>query len=240
MGDGLTGPWDTNAPLEQYSRWARAAGVDRTVLFPAFHTDYGLANRRLAAIVASDPERFFGFAFVHAARDRGRIGALVGEAVRVHGFSGIKVHRHDARITREVCDAARRHEIPILYDVAGEAMTAELLAVEYPDVAFIIPHLGSFADDWRAQKTLIPILERFPNVFADTSGVRRFDVLEEAVHRAGAGKFLFGSDGPWLHPGVERAKIELLPISRAGKAAILGGNFELIHSGEWRRARIAS
>ncbi len=38
----------------------------------------------------------------------------------------------------------------------------ELLATEYPDVAFIIPHLGSFADDWRAQVALIPILARIP------------------------------------------------------------------------------
>ncbi len=235
-GDGLTGPWDTNAPLGQYKHWARAAGIDQTVLFPAFHTDYALANRRLADFISSDPGRFLGFAFVHAARDRGRIAGLIHEAVRVHGFAGIKVHRHDARITREVCDAARRHGIPILYDVAGEIMTAELLAVEYPDVAFIIPHLGSFADDWRAQKGLIPILERYPNVFADTSGVRRFDVLQEAVERAGARKILFGSDGPWLHPGVERAKIELLPISPADKAAILGGNFQRIHGGRWRRA----
>ena len=36
-GDGLTGPWDTAAPLEKYVRRARAAGIDKTVLFAAFH-----------------------------------------------------------------------------------------------------------------------------------------------------------------------------------------------------------
>jgi hypothetical protein len=55
--------------------------------------------------------------------------------------------------------------------------------------------------------------------------VRRFDLLEEAVRRAGAHKILFGSDGPWLHPGVELAKVRALGLSRTDEARVLGGNF---------------
>ena len=47
---------------------------------------------------------------------------------------------------------------------------AELLAWEFPEVDFIIPHLGSFADDWSAQLTLCGLLAARPNLFADTSG----------------------------------------------------------------------
>ena len=108
LGDGLTGPWDTAAPLDRYLPRAARAGIERTVLFAAFHSDYAVANREVARIVASRPERFSGFAFVHPARDRGRIAALVQEAVSSSiGFRGIKVHRHDARITREICEVAR-------------------------------------------------------------------------------------------------------------------------------------
>ena len=112
----------------------------------------------------------------------------------------------------------------------GEVSVVELLAQEYPDVTFIIPHLGSFADDWRAQLALIDHLVRHPNIYADTSGVRRFDLLEEAVKRAGAGKILFGSDGPWLHPAVELAKIKALKLVPVDEALILGGNFLRITS----------
>ena len=223
-GDGLSGPWDTNAPLDEFLRWSRAAGIDRTVLFPAFHSDYASANREVARIVASRPDRFFGFAFIHPQRDRGRVAAMVREAVVEHGFVGIKVHRYDARITREICEVARAYALPVLYDVMGEVSAVELLATEYPSVPFIIPHLGSFADDWRAQLALIDPLVRYPNVFADTSGVRRFDLLARAVRRAGAGKFLFGSDGPWLHPGVELAKVRALRLPRDEEALVLGGN----------------
>jgi predicted TIM-barrel fold metal-dependent hydrolase len=209
-GDGLTGPWDTDAPLADYLVRARAAGITHSVLLPALGANYAHANAALARLIARDPTRYFGLCFVHARDDRGRVAAMVASALERDGFVGIKVHRHDAPISREICDAARRHRAPILYDVAGDVAPVELLATEYPDVAFIIPHLGSFADDWRAQLALIDQLVRHPNVYTDSAGVRRFDLLVQAVRRAGADKLLFGSDGPWLHPGVELAKIDAL------------------------------
>lgn len=223
-GDGFSGPWDTDAPLELYLQRAAAAGITRTVIFAAFHSDYAVANAEVARIVAGDPNRFIGFAFVHAERDRGRIAQLVGDMVTRHGFRGIKCHRMDARISREVCDAARRFRVPILYDVLSESQSVDLFAPQYPDVDFIIPHLGSFADDWRAQQALIDILRRHPNVYTDTSGVRRFDLLVDAVRAAGARKVLFGSDGPWLHPGLELAKIGALGLTRDEYRLVVAGN----------------
>ncbi len=226
-GEGLTGPWDTRAPLDHYLQRAQRAGIGRTVLLAAFHSDYAAANRQIARMVRCAPERFIGFAFVHAVRDRGRIECMVDEAVTRLGLAGIKVHRRDARLSREICRAARKWRLPVLYDPMGEVNTVGLAASEYPDVAFIIPHLSSFADDWRVQREFIDVLVRHRNVFTDTSGVRRFDLLEEALARAGAHKILFGSDGPWLHPGVELAKVVALPLTPPQRRLVLGGN--LLH-----------
>ena len=219
QGADFSGPWDS-APLNRYLHRAEAAGIDRTVLLPVFHTDYAVANRRLGRIVAARPDRFIGFAMVHARRDAGRIHALVAEATGRWGLRGIKVHRHDARITPEVCDVARRFRLPVLYDVMGEVAPIELFATAYRDVDFVIPHLGSFADDWGAQLALIDHLVRHPNIYADTSGVRRFDLLEQALERAGPHKLLFGTDGPWLHPGVELAKIHALSLLPSAEARL--------------------
>ena len=224
-GDGLTGPWDTRAPLSDYLKWARQAGIGHTVLFPAFHTDYRAANRAVARIVAGDRRRFSGFAFVHSERDRGRVRSLVAEAVEEYGFCGIKVHRYDGRITREICHAALEFRLPILYDVMGDVSVVELLATEYRGINFIIPHLGSFADDWKAQRAFLDPLARHPNVYTDTSGVRRFDLLVEAVRRAGPSKILFGSDGPWLHPGVELAKVRALRLQPPAESLVTSGNW---------------
>lgn len=223
-GDGFTGPWDTAAPLDRYLPRARRAGIDRTVVFSAFHSDYAVANRRVAEIVAHHPDRLIGFAFVHPEADRRRAAARIAVAVERYRFAGIKVHQHDGRITREICEVARRFSLPVLYDVMGEISTIDFVAQAYPDVRFIVPHLGSFADDYRAQVALIDLLVRLPNVYTDTAGVRRFDLLEQAIVRAGADKVLFGSDGPWLHPAVELAKIRELGLCPASEAKVLGGN----------------
>ena len=111
-GDGLTGPWDTDAPLHSYLRRATEAGIARTVLFAAFHSDYLIANREVARMVRARKDRFYGFAFVHAQRDRGRIRSMLQEAVDQHGFVGIKLHRYDGRITREVCEDRARSSTP--------------------------------------------------------------------------------------------------------------------------------
>lgn len=236
-GNGLTGPWDTAAPLDQHMKRADAAGIHRTVLFPTLGGDYVTANAQVASIVRAHPGRCVGFAFVHAEQDRGHIFRMVKTAVDRYGFRGIKVHRLDAPISREICDTARALRLPVLYDVVGRVSSVRLLATEYPDVDFIIPHLGSFADDWSAQVAMIDHLVHYPNIYTDTSGVRSFDLLLEAVQRAGAHKILFGSDGPWLHPRVEIAKVHALDLPTSDARLVLGGNILRLMSRRRRASR---
>jgi hypothetical protein len=239
-GDLMTAPWNTDAPIEPYLRRARAAGIDKTVVFAAFHSDYDEANRQVARIVARYPGRLIGFAFVHAGRDAGRIFEMVKRAVGRWNFRGIKVHGHDAMPTREVCEAARAFRLPILVDVGGQASVVDMLAPQYPEVNFIIPHLGSFADDFRAQQQVVDQLVRYRNVYTDTAGVRRFDYIVQAIRRAGPRKVLFGSDGPWLHPGAELYKIRLLGLPPDQEALVLGGNaWRLLRQAriEWEAAQ---
>ena len=140
-GDGLTGPWDTDASLHNYLQWADEADISKTVLFAAFNSNYERANEEVAKIVRTNPRRFYGFAFVNAAKDAGRIFKMVQTAVRNYRFCGIKTHRYDASITREICETAKYFRLPVLYDVMGEVAQVELIAKEYPAVNFIIPLL---------------------------------------------------------------------------------------------------
>ena len=221
--EGLTAPWTTRAPLGAYLRRARAAGIDRTVLMPIFPGDSRVANRAVARLVAADPRRRIGFAWVHPGRDAGDVAGLLDDAM-ARGLAGVKVHGHEGSPGREVCEAAAERGLPVLVDVAGRAHTIDLFAGEYPGVTFIVAHLGSFADDWRAHQTVIDALQRHRNVFADTSGVRRFDYLVAAARRS-PDRLVFGSDGPWLHPGLELAKVRLLGLPARTEAAVLGGTF---------------
>jgi uncharacterized protein len=209
-GDLLTAPWNTVADLGPYLRRARAASIDKTVVFPAFHTDNVRANLELARIIARHPGRLIGFAFVHSIRESGQVYSIIERAVTRWGFRGIKVHGLEAMPTREVCDAARSFRLPVLVDVGGRTHMAEMFASEFPDVNFIIPHLGSFSGDWKAHQQTIDQLVRFPNLYADTSSVRHYDYIVQAVKRAG--------------PGVEIHKIRLLGLPREKEELILGAN----------------
>jgi predicted TIM-barrel fold metal-dependent hydrolase len=235
-GDRMTAPWNTEAAIEPYLRRARAAGIAKTIVVAAFHSDYNKANAEVARIVARYPSRLIGFAFVHATRDAGRIFAMVERAVRKWKFRGIKIHGFEAMPTREVCEAARAFRLPIFVDVVSRPEVMDMLAPQYPDVNFIVAHLGSYTDDWRAHQQVVYQIARYPNVYADTSAVRRFDYIVEAVKRAGPGKLLFGSDGPWIHPGVELHKIRLLGLPNKAEAKIMGGNAARL----LRQAQIAS
>jgi predicted TIM-barrel fold metal-dependent hydrolase len=216
--------WTNGAPMLAYLRRARAAGISKTVVFSQLRGDYNAGNEEVARIVARFPERLIGFVFVDARRDAGHIFGMVDRAVRKHAFRGIKVHGIDAMPTREVCEAARAFRLPVVMDIIGRAVVVEKLAPLYPDVNFIIPHLGSFNDDLGVQQRVVDQLARYENVYADTSGVRRFDSIVQAVKRSSARKLLFGSDGPWLHPGVELHKIRALGLPKEKENLILGGN----------------
>jgi predicted TIM-barrel fold metal-dependent hydrolase len=233
--DALTAPWTTGAPLAAYLRRARAAGIDRTVIMPTFPADSIRANREVAAIAARRPDKFTAFAWVHPRRDAGRVDEVLDLAV-ADRMRGVKVHAHDASPGRELCEAAAQRGLPVLVDVLGRAHLIELFATEFPQVTFIVPHLGSFGDDWRAHRTVIDALARHENLYTDTSGVRRFDYLVEAVRRH-PDRVIFGSDGPWLHPALELEKIRLLGLDARAEAAVCGGTLERILDGAGRSPR---
>jgi predicted TIM-barrel fold metal-dependent hydrolase len=143
------------------------------------------------------------------------------------GLRGLKIHGHGALPTAEVMAAAARHRIPVLVDVVRKVDAAGALANRNPDVSIIVAHLGAFADDWHGQRRLTDLLREYPNLYADSSGVRYWDVLERAARLAPA-KLVFGSDGPFLHPGVELAKIRLLPVPEEVRGLIAGGTMAML------------
>ena len=228
-------------PESSFALWrsrAAAVGIRKAVLMAAPVGTYEAANGAVADLAGQKPGTWLWYVFVNPAADRGRVGALVA-AAHSRGACGIKVHWSDAMATDEVAAAAERHRMPVLFDPGGDVQRVAYLAGRHPDVPWIVPHLSSFADDWRAQKRLIDLLVRLPNVFTDTSGVRYFDLLEEAIARAGAHKVLYGSDGPYLHPAPELAKIFALGLMPEDRDLVLGGNI-LRLTGPARKAALAA
>ena len=65
---------------------------------------------------------------------------------------------------------------------------------------FILAHLSGFSDDWRAQLALIDLVTASEYLYGYVR-VRRFDLLEQAVKRAGPRRCCLGRTARGCIPG---------------------------------------
>jgi len=220
-GQAMSAPWTTRASVEVTLRHMAEAGIDRTVLFPINNTDYEKPNQEIAEICGRHPGKFIGFAKHDPQAEAGRIRALLRREVENLGLKGLKLHRLP---TREVLDTAAELGIPILYH-PEKVSNVNLIAAEYPQIPFLVAHLGNFASrDWTEHVAAIDAARRYPNVYLETSSVVFFQYLEMAAKEAGPAKLVFGTDGPELDSRVELYKIRLLKLPPADEQRVLGGN----------------
>ncbi len=217
----MSAPWTTKADVNVTLRHMAEAGIDRTVIFPINNTEYERPNQEIAEICGAHPGKFIGFAKHDPQNEAGKIRALLRREVEQLGLKGLKLHRLP---TREVLDAAAKLRIPILYH-PEKVSNLHMIAAEYPQAPFIVAHLGNFASrDWTEHLAAIDAARRYPNVYLETSSVVFFQFLEMAARELGAGKLIFGCDGPEVDSRVELYKIRLLKLPPAEEARVTGGN----------------
>jgi len=132
---------------------------------------------------------------------------------------------------RKTVDIARDRKIPILMHSGEYSYTAPFLigglAKTFPDVTWIIGHMGSL----RYVFDTIEILRCYSNVYTDTSGMSSPQLLHRAVRRGCAERILFGSDYPFWDPVVERTRIEGAKLDSGVKRLILGENAARLFAG---------
>lgn len=136
---------------------------------------------------------------------------------------GIKLHPlyHDyalADYADELFSFAATHKAVVLIHPEKEADYILPMADRFPDVTFIMAHLGS------VEHVNAVALARHGNVWTDTSGIAssRNNILEYAVGRIGSEKILFGTDT--YAAGFQRGRVDYALLSDADKANILRNN----------------
>ena len=145
-----------------------------------------------------------------------KIGVLVWLKPRLEGLTdeliemieenldiifGLKLHQHHSRTGMDdesmvpYIEFARKHNLPIMAHTGGceEAGCIRVwnAAKKYPDVKFIMAHMGLGTDNEEA----IKLLGTLPNLYGDTAWVSIESTIK-AMKEAGADKMLFGSDSP--------------------------------------------
>ena len=136
---------------------------------------------------------------------------------------GIKLHPLYHKYSLEeyadtIFTLASRHKTVVLIHVEKEASYILPMADKYPDVTFIVAHLGGEA--------YVDAVEfaKHKNVYTDTSGIASSNnlMVEYAHSRIGADRILFGTDT--YSAAFQRGRIEFALIPKEDKQKILRDN----------------
>ncbi len=223
-------PIQSLIPVERVLKMAREAGVDRTIIFPVNYPEYSGAMKEIHEAVRKYPNEVMGYARINPENENAMETLRV--AIEEYGFKGLKLHpgndkwKVDSPHTRRALEKARGYGIPVLFDPVKELPDIFALTREYPDITFIIAHMGGFYN-WKTMEDCIRLAESRKNVNLDTPFAMVEIMLQKAAERI-PDKLLFGTDSPAIHPAVEMEKIRSLKISKEVQEKILGGNISRI------------
>jgi predicted TIM-barrel fold metal-dependent hydrolase len=214
-------PWTTYNDPDWTLRRARQAGIGKTIIFPINNTTYSEANEEIASYVRRWPDKFIGFAKHDSRTEGGKIRKMLLREVRELGLRGLKLHGIPSK---EMVETASELKIPILFHPPNVDDSLEVVQ-SYPQVSFILAHLGSFASrSWTEHVRAIEASKRLANLYLDTSSVVFSTYLERAASELPPEKLIFGSDGPLVNSQVELYKIRLLKLPKEKEQLVLGGN----------------
>ena len=223
----------TEFPAEVIVEVMDKAGIDKSIVF-AMCTTTRRSIEMAELAVAKYPDRLIPYAYALPHYERPVIKELEA-ALAGRLFRGIKVHAGEGTLADYIIDPvlklAGRFGAPCLIDATGNLAAARRLAETFPENSVIFAHMGRYGTtDAKLVDSFIKLAEEHDRVLLDLSGVALVAKIEEAVRRIGAGKLVWGTDGPYAKPDLvtfarqELEKVGRLPISQDEKDDILGGN----------------
>ena len=209
------------------------AGIDKSIVF-AMCTTTKRSIEMAERAVAEFPDRLIPYAYALPHYERPVLKELES-ALAGRLFRGIKIHAGECTLADYIIDPvlklADRFGAPCLIDAAGNLAAARRLAETFPKNSIIFAHMGAYGTtNAKLVDSFIKLAEDHDRVRLDLSGVALESKIGEAVRRVGAGKLVWGTDGPYAHPDLvtfartELEKVRRLPISQSEKDDILGGN----------------
>ncbi len=188
--------------------WVAGVASDRVVPFGAMHPDLADPSAEIA-----------------------RMASL--------GLRGFKLHpEHQAFDPHEermdaIYAAAVQHEMVVFFHAGADVIhttvrgTPESFATvldEWPDLTFVLAHLGGFRQ-WRGVAHVLA----GRNVWLDTAytlGHLPDEEFVRIVRQHGLHRVLFGSDGPWTDAAAEIAHLRQLDFTEQELEMLLGQNAE--------------
>lgn len=225
LGHGIRRSVSARVLLKEMDRH----GIDQAVVCSVdqfLAVDNREGNDLIAQTVKKHPDRLIGFASVNPWYGLAAVDELKRSLDQ--GLRGLKLNPfiQGFCITDEVVlplvEVAADYGIPVYCHTGTPvgALPLQLadLAVRFPNVNFIMGHMGSadFVDE------VIPAMEVAGNLFAETSKVQNCQLLKRVIERFGAERVIFGTNYPNSSYGVELEKMALLDLTPDIQGWVLG------------------
>lgn len=216
-GDEPRGVMDLLAAMD-------GAGIDTALVMSLSLAD----NAPVLAAGRAHPDRLTSFVVPAIGADVDEQLARAVADNHVGGIGEIYLRCGPAQLPQShlepVLAVAQSYRLPVVLHTGEFSYTApaimEGIAREYPEVKFILAHMGSLAFVLDA----IGVAKHCPNVFLETSGMPSAAMLRRSIVECGPERLLFGSDYPYWHPEVERARIEAAELDAGVERMVLGEN----------------
>lgn len=226
-------PGDPDSVIRLLDEQGASHGVlfphDR-VMTPPWDADYDGANRQVGAAVLAHPERIIGLARINPTFGAQHTRRLLDTYVGEWGCRGVKLvagydhyRPNSLEVMGPLLDAAREHGLRILFHSGDAPRDLPSLqakaAAAYPDVTFVLAHMGMHAFLWEA----IIACQDHPNIMVDTSQAYPFDI-KTFVREVGVERVMYGSDVPYQAPSVEQEKLRVIGLSESELRAAFRDN----------------
>lgn len=190
---------------------ANRAAIEFQRMFPDFYIPAIQVHPRHPEESCREVERY------HREHGVRWIGELVGY---MHGYK----EEFDSKGAFQIYELAQ--QLGMVVNIHCQDLgVVERACKAFPKLSFVLAHFGNDKESFSARSDLVAAT---PNLHMDISGsgAHRWGSLEYGVRKAGAHKFLFGSDFPINAPGTYVAAVMYEHLSDADRRAIFAGNFK--------------
>jgi predicted TIM-barrel fold metal-dependent hydrolase len=210
---GPSKPWvpevDPARSIEDYIKVMDKYGVEKAIIFPnpGVGEGYALQNDVIADAQKRYPNRIIGFGRTDPRLGDGAVKE-VRRFVNKLGLRGVKLHpvvecfRPDHPAFDSFFGAIEELGVPILFHSSpGFFAEPHLIAIvgeRHPKLKICLGHLYG---------SMLPVIEKQKNLWAETSGVSLPATIGSAAKIA-PDRIMYGSDWPYLNPRVELVKVE--------------------------------
>lgn len=186
-------------------------------------------NDLVGKAIKKIPEQIVGLA--HIDPSAGDKALIEMDRCLKMGFKGLKLHPvydaymvFDSRLLFPVLEKAAKNHLPILFHTGTPPMVTPIhigyLAQHFPGINFICGHMGLADSSLEAPEAG----EMSENVYMDMTCCGASALIERAIKRLGAGRFVWGTDAPYGNFVGEFFKLLSLQIPDEDRRKILWDN----------------